>query len=343
MSCFFEDNPEDVQAVVAILKRGGVVAVPTETVYGLAADALNPDACRQIFEIKRRPLIDPLIVHVYDVPQAAALAYFSPLAERLAQTFWPGPLTLVLPKKSQVPDLITAGRETVGLRIPQHPLLRKVLRLSGLPLAAPSANPFGSLSPTTAQHVRNSLEARAPYILDGGACAVGVESTIVDMSRSERPLVLRPGPISADALTSVLGVAPLCASISGTVVSASIDDGVGGGLPAPGLLSGHYRPRTPLFLLKKGGVPPEGMRGDRFAWVRFVSEGAFSGSLRGVESYCLSKTGCLAEGARRLFALLHMLDSLHYTAIYVTELPNNGMGVAMNDRLQRASVAMNRH
>ena len=336
MDRFFEDNPEDLEAIVTLLKKGRVVAVPTETVYGLAADALNVEACRRIFEIKCRPLIDPLIVHVYDRAQAALLAQLTPLANRLAESFWPGPLTLVLPKKPLVPDLITAGRPTVALRSPQHPLLRKVLKISGLALAAPSANPFSCLSPTTAAHVREALGTRAPYILDGGGCTIGVESTIVDLSVPERPVVLRPGPITADALQAALANTPVeSAIVSVEGALARKDEGVG--LPAPGLLSKHYCPRTPLFLLRPGVLPPKASKGSKIAWVRLERTDLPCPAVEGVETHPLSERGSLAEAARNLFGLLHQLDARRYKAIYVTKLPNEGLGTAMNDRLKRAS------
>ena len=242
----------------------------------------------------------------------------------------------MLPKKPTVPDLITAGRPTVALRAPQHPLLRKVLKISGLPLAAPSANPFGCLSPTTAEHVREALGPRVPYILDGGACEIGVESTIVDLSVPEQPIVLRPGPITTKALEPFLeGTTVKPARINVENALTLKDKGVG--LPAPGLLPKHYCPRTPLFLLKPGVLPPKASKETKIAWVRFERKALLIPKVQGVETHFLSKNGSLAEAAHNLFALLHQLDAREYTSIYVTKLPNDGLGAAMNDRLKRAA------
>jgi L-threonylcarbamoyladenylate synthase len=180
-----------------VLREGGLVAIPTETVYGLAAHALDARACRAIFRAKGRPANDPLIVHVLDLAHAEQLAEFNDAARRLTRAFWPGPLTLVLPKRACVPAIVTSGGATVALRAPSHPLARRLLKLAGVPLAAPSANPFSYISPTTAAHVRDGLGARIPHILDGGECDVGVESTVVDLTQPSRPRILRPGAISA--------------------------------------------------------------------------------------------------------------------------------------------------
>jgi L-threonylcarbamoyladenylate synthase len=231
--------PEDIARAAAHLRAGEVVAVPTETVYGLAANALEDAAVRKIFAVKGRPLLDPLIVHGADAAFLEQVAVFTPAGRRLAAAFWPGPLTLVLPKRAVVPDVVTAGRATVAVRAPAHPVMRAVLAACGLPLAAPSANPFGYLSPTRADHVRDSLGAGAPWIVDGGPCALGLESTIVDVSDpAATPRVLRPGPITAEALSMVLGV---------TVLSgASKKEGAPpppatAGMIAPGLLERHRR------------------------------------------------------------------------------------------------------
>lgn len=320
------DKPEDIQRAIAILKRGGVVAIPTETVYGLAADALNPQACRNIFEIKGRPLIDPLIVHVYAFEQVKKLAVISPEAKRLAKIFWPGPLTLVLPKKPEVPDIVTASQKTVAIRIPGHPLLRKVLRASKLALAAPSANPFGYISPTRPEHVRASLGSRVPYILDGGPCSIGIESTIVDMSTPSQPRILRPGPITQRTIEKRLGIRIKTLSAAGAKTKSSPI--------TPGLMEKHYSPYTSLFLLDPGSPTPSDLP-QKSAWVRLSRETQAQNT--GADAFWLSESGNLREAARHLFALLRTLDTQGYQAIYLEKMPNRGIGVSINDRLQRAA------
>ena len=187
----YSPTPVNLRRLAGVLRDGGLVALPTETVYGLAANALDARACRAIFRAKGRPTQDPLIVHVLDLAHAEELATFHPLARRLARRFWPGPLTLVLPKKICIPDIVTADRATVAIRSPAHPLTRQLLRRAGIPLAAPSANPFGYISPTTAAHVRDSLGKKISYILNGGACSVGVESTILDLTNPAALKILR--------------------------------------------------------------------------------------------------------------------------------------------------------
>ncbi len=326
---FFGDNPEDIQRVVEILKGDGVVAIPTETVYGLAADALNPQACRNIFEIKGRPLIDPLIVHVYALKQVEDLAIISPETRRLVEAFWPGPLTVVLPKKPIVPDLITANRETVAIRIPRHPLLRKILKSSRLPLAAPSANPFGYISPTRAEHVRESLGDRAPYILDGGPCIIGIESTIVDMSIPSKPRILRPGPITRRTIEQRLRIK--LEAMPNPQVANEPNPPI-----APGLMKKHYSPHTALFLLDPGS-PPLPAPPKRSAWVRLSRSPKLQRTE--VDEFWLSESGDLREAARNLFALLRILDTKQYRAIYLEKMPNRGLGATINDRLRHAAAS----
>lgn len=325
------DTPNDIQTVVGILKKGGLVAVPTETVYGLAADALNPNACRKIFDIKGRPLIDPLIVHVYSRDQVETLAHWSTAAQRLAAAFWPGPLTLVLPKKAAVSDIVTAGRPAVAIRMPRHPFLRKVLKVGRLPLAAPSANPFGYLSPTQARHVCASLGSRIPYILDGGPCSIGLESTIVDLSTPGHPQLLRPGPITAEAITDILETPP--ARHLKHCAKARV---------APGQFKRHYRPRTPLHLFASGTSPSLTARDHKVkvAWVTLCRQSvSLPTGNRNVATFWLSKSGDLNEAAHNLFALLHHLDAQSYQAIYLEKMPAEGIGIAINDRLERAAAS----
>src|SRR4051812_38280751 len=234
----YSPTSANLQRLAAALRRGELVAIPTETVYGLAANALDAKACRSIFKAKRRPANDPLIVHVLDLAHAEQLAEFNPAARRLVRRFWPGPLTLVLPKKTCVPGIVTSGGSTVAIRAPAHPLARRLLRLAKIPLAAPSANLFGYISPTTAEHVRDGLGRRIPHILDGGASRVGVESTVLDVTHPARPRILRPGAVTATQLGKFLGVK----------VHGAKAKGSRGRQLAPGMLERHYSPRTPLVV-----------------------------------------------------------------------------------------------
>jgi L-threonylcarbamoyladenylate synthase len=334
--------PEDIARVAERLRAGGVVALPTETVYGLAANALDEAAVRKIFAIKGRPLLDPLIVHGLDVEFLERVAEFTPAARRLAAAFWPGPLTLVVPKKAVVPDVVTAGRATVAVRVPAHPVMRAVLAACELPLAAPSANPFGYLSPTRAEHVRDSLGAGAPWIVDGGACALGLESTIVDVSDPAKPArVLRPGPLTAEALSEALGepveIGPGECPPRLMRDEDNSRDKVPG-LIAPGLLERHYSPRTKLSLLNPGERPPAPPRGQRAAWVRLRRVPGEPEPLEGTEAYWLSERGDVAEAAHGLYELLRQLDGEGYAQLWCELAPETGLGTAFNDRVRRGAA-----
>lgn len=306
-----------IDEAAAILKRGGLVAIPTETVYGLAANALDPLAVAKIFAAKQRPFFDPLIVHLADLswwPRVAA--EFPPLAMKLAERFWPGPLTLILPRQPSVPDLVTSGLPTVGVRIPDHPLTRQLLKKVDLPLAAPSANPFGRLSPTTAEHVRRQLGDRVDLILDGGPCRVGVESTIVQVTEQTATL-LRPGGIPIEEIESLIG--PVKRPERGEQQAPL----------APGMLDSHYAPRTPLQIVdtiplslrpRTGLIVLSGEPPDEFAKVEV-----------------LSSRGDLVEGAANFFQALHRLDQAGLERIVAVRFPDHGLGVALNDRLRRAA------
>ena len=244
----------DIQRAVALLRQGELVALPTETVYGLGADALNPDAVAKIFAAKGRPSDHPLIVHLADAEALTTWARDIPKdAIALARAFWPGPLTLILKKEEGVPDIVTGGQDTVGLRVPNHPIALQLLRAFGSGLAAPSANRFGRISPTTAEHVRQELGDRVPLILDGGPCQVGLESTILDLSRGV-PVILRPGAIGADDIARVIGRRP---RLRDEDAKASTD--------APrvsGALAAHYAPRTPLELVHGASLASRVREGD---------------------------------------------------------------------------------
>jgi L-threonylcarbamoyladenylate synthase len=345
MSLILEPTSANIERVASHLRAGGVAAVPTETVYGLAAHAMDEAACRAIFTIKGRPLIDPLIVHVANLEMARTLAQFSPLAEQIAAVLWPGPLTLVLPKRPQVPDLITANRPTVALRMPAHHVMRALLDAVALPLAAPSANPFGYISPTCAQHVADSLGDRVPLILDGGPCQVGVESTIVDLTNPATPRVLRPGGLPSDELRArwpdadwAFGPPPHVrvgedvdpTAAQEVVATATVDSKAGMGLPAPGMLDRHYSPRRPVHIFR--GTPPEN------AGAALIITLARPTGVTAANQLWLSENGDLDEMARNLFAVLRAADERQPTAILIEWPPAEGIGLALQDRITRASA-----
>jgi L-threonylcarbamoyladenylate synthase len=305
----------DIQKAAKIIQDGGLVAFPTETVYGLGADALNPYAVAAIFEVKNRPTFDPLIVHVADPFQAEMLLAkpFPEAALKLIEQFWPGPLTLVLPKSHLVPDIVTASLPNVAIRVPNHPLALDLILESGRPIAAPSANPFGQVSPTTAEHVRQSLGDKVKMILDGGPCEVGVESTIISFAEKE-PIVLRLGGLSLEEIELVIGKI--------NVSTGSKDKPM-----APGQLLQHYSPRTPLRLIS-GAVTPNAKTG----WLGLQNPPAGFGAVE-----VLSKTGDLKEAAANLFAAMRRLDEKGLEMIMAQPVPDEGLGRAINDRLYRAS------
>lgn len=319
---FLSFSPSDLARAADLLRTGHCVALPTETVYGLAADALNPAALAQVFTIKGRPLLDPLIVHVLD---QAALAEVAEPDERLALLagFWPGPLTVVLRRKPCVPDLVTASKPTVAVRIPAHPIFREVLRLSGRPLAAPSANPFGYVSPTKAGHVSDSLGARCPWIVDGGACTHGVESTILDLSVPGRARLLRPGPVTREALQAKLGPIEVVTRAPSQQVAQD----------APGMLERHYSPATRVELFARGAQPT--VATGKVARLLLARR---SDLPVGPEDFYLSEHGSAEEGARHLFDLLRQLDARGFDVIQAELAEAVGIGVAYNDRLTRAAA-----
>jgi len=304
--------PATLSDYALLLRAGGLVAFPTETVYGLGADASNSEAVLQIYETKGRPRFNPLIVHCADLAMAHTLAEFSPLAERLA-TLWPGPLTLVLPKRPEAPlsQLVTAGLDTVGIRVPAHPLALQLIELVGRPLAAPSANPSGRLSPTTPGQVIAAFGARIP-VLDGGACAAGVESTIVKVD-GDRVIQLRAGALAREEIEALIG-RPL---------ELGSNDG---GIVAPGMLASHYAPHARLRLEAEAPRPGE-------AYLAFGAAPAWDGPLRN-----LSADADPREAARNLFSMLHELDATGVATIAVAPVPHSGLGEAINDRLARAAA-----
>lgn len=322
------------------LVGGLVVAIPTETVYGLAAHALDEAAVRRIFAIKGRPLIDPLIVHVSGRADAESLATVSATAGRLMAAFWPGPLTLVLEKRAAVPDLVTAGRSTVALRSPAHPVAREILRLAGIPLAAPSANPFGYLSPTCAAHVAATLGGAIDGIVDGGPCPIGIESTVVMASGTGDAAIriLREGAITAEQL-EIAGVR----IERGGSGSARADGAGGAGMAGPGMLAAHYQPRTPLVVRDSAeaaarAATESGDAGKPSAVVLFARPQGHSGRAGTEHLFWLSEDGDPAEAARQLYGLLHELDGGKFGQIVVQAAPEAGIGAAINDRLRRAAA-----
>ncbi|MFK7841086.1 MAG: L-threonylcarbamoyladenylate synthase [Sphingorhabdus sp.] len=290
------------------LRAGSLVAVPTETVYGLAADSTNTDAVAEIYRTKGRPDFNPLIVHVPDLSAANKLGDFGNLAVQFAQAFWPGPLTLVVPKAANcsATAAVTAGLDTIAIRCPVHPVMRELLAESGMVLAAPSANRSGGISPTTADHVARSLGDQAPLILDGGPCERGLESTIVAIDDSNYR-ILRPGPVTPMQLEKVAGK-PSVTSSTGKIES-------------PGQLASHYSPSKPLRLNATAAEPDEYL----------IGFGLIAGD------WNLSPQADIAEAASHLFAALHDADASEGLKIAVAPVPDDGIGLALNDRLRRAA------
>ncbi len=301
-----------------IVRRGGIVAFPTETVYGLGASAFDRSAVERVFRIKKRPPEDPLIVHLFEAQQARSLVQAFPAeAWKLARRFWPGPLTLVLPKGDAVPDVVTAGLPTVAIRVPNHAVALAFLREAGTPVAAPSANPFGQVSPTTAEHVREQLGREVDLILDGGPCWVGVESTIVSFC-GPQPALLRPGGIPTEWIEELIG--PLAYPSPYDRIPL-----------APGRLPRHYAPRTPLVVSSDLRRVPRGKRVGLLCLRRPPEADHFAA----VE--VLSQSGDLIEAAARLFAALRRLDRCGLDLIVAQPVPEEGLGRAIMDRLRKAS------
>jgi L-threonylcarbamoyladenylate synthase len=323
----YSGTRRNLEALAARLRRGGIVAVPTETVYGLAGDATRRSACLRIFAAKGRPSSDPLIVHIAALRDLARVAIANPAALRLAARFWPGPLTIVLPKTGAVPDEATAGLPSVAVRMPSHPRFRRLIRLAGVPLAAPSANPFGFVSPTTAEHVRSSLGGRVRHILDGGPSRIGLESTIIDLRDPRRPTLLRPGAITRSQLARALG----------TPVGACRGSAPKGrGHVAPGQMKRHYSPRTPVTLHASLSLRGASRGNPADAWL-FLAKPAGSGAAPGRNIFWLDARGDLRRAARRLFAVLRELDEGGYRRIHVERPAGRGLAEALADRLSRAS------
>jgi L-threonylcarbamoyladenylate synthase len=316
--------PKALVEAVRCLRAGGVVAFPTETVYGLGADATNAKAIARLYDAKGRPAFNPLIAHVHDAAAARGLGILDPVASRLAEAFWPGPLTLVVPRQSDCPvaELATAGLTTIALRVPAHTVARDLLATFGGPIVAPSANRSGHVSPTTAQHVLADLRGRIDLVLDGGPSPVGLESTIV--ACIGRPTLLRPGGLPRTDIERVLGH-----SLADS--PRSVENAKNGEAPlAPGQLPTHYAPRTPLRLNARTVDIGEALLA--------FGEPLFSSSDRAVSVLNLSPGADMMEAAANLFSYLRSLDALGASAIAVMPIPQIGLGEAINDRLQRAAA-----
>ncbi|HWB64636.1 MAG TPA: L-threonylcarbamoyladenylate synthase [Chitinophagales bacterium] len=307
------------------LEKGELAAIPTETVYGLAGNALNEDTVLKIFTAKNRPHFDPLIVHTHSIEEIEKYVQAVPAkALKLMEAFMPGPLTVLLPKKTNIPDLVTSGLDEVAIRIPQHPLTLELLKSLPFPLAAPSANPFGYISPTTAQHVYDQLQGKIPYILDGGPCHIGLESTIIGFEK-DNVVVYRLGGLPVEQIENLVGPVVVAPQKSANP-------------HAPGMLPSHYAPKKKLIF---GNT--KALQDDSTDWPGGNKKGiiAFDTPVEGVSAdnqVILSPTGNLNEAAKNLFAAMRRLDASDVDVIYAVEFPSTGLGRAINDRLKRASA-----
>lgn len=311
----------DIQQAKAFLLQGEVVGIPTETVYGLAGNAFDIEAVAKIFEVKSRPTFDPLIVHTNSIERLSEFVQFIPeKAQLLAQKFMPGPLTMLLPKHLSIADLVTSGLETVAVRIPNHPLTLALLASLDFPLAAPSANPFGYISPTSAQHVAQQLGDKIPYILDGGECQVGIESTIVGFENDE-VIVYRKGGLAIEEIETVVG-------------KVLVNSHSSSNPKAPGMLKSHYAPRKEMFILNNHNLNNEIHR-DRIGYLAFQK---YNPDLPQKNQLILSTSSSYREASKNLFAFMRVLDAMDIDKIYVELLPEEDLGIAINDRLRRASA-----
>lgn len=319
----FSKTGTDITYAADLLRKGEVVGIPTETVYGLAGNALDEEAVLTIFEVKKRPHFDPLIIHVSSLENLEKYVLSIPDTLRaLAAHFMPGPLTLLLEKRNIIPDLVTAGSPMVAVRIPAHPVTKKLLEMLDFPLAAPSANPFGYISPTTASHVADQLGDSLPYILDGGPCRVGLESTIVGIENG-KITVFRKGGLELEAIREFSGQEIIVREHSSSQPEA------------PGMLTLHYAPVTPFFLLDKKEEWDALQDNPGYCYLRF------SAALKHIpmeRQWILSPEGNMHEAARNLFRSMRELDEPGCNVIYAEKMPDKGLGTAINDRLKRASA-----
>jgi L-threonylcarbamoyladenylate synthase len=317
----------DIDVAASALRDGKLVAFPTETVYGLGANALDAKAVARVFEAKQRPHFDPLIVHIASADELHAVARDIPfVAQQLMDAFWPGPLTLILPKTDRVPSLVTSGLDTVAVRFPAHPVAQAVITEAGVPVAAPSANPFGRLSPTRVAHVVDGLGDAVDFIVDGGSTPWGVESTIVDVHDGATVRVLRHGALAMEEIAAVIGSVTLEDAAAGAEELGETPQG-------PGQLSKHYAPHTRLIGVDRGiGLPADPHN------AAYLGFSTVPGDLSFLATETLSVSGDLREAAANLFDALHRLDDVDASVIYAEWVPNEGIGRAINDRLRRAAA-----
>jgi L-threonylcarbamoyladenylate synthase len=344
----FKINDETIRQAAAHIVRGGLAAFPTETVYGLGADAFNPDALALIFEIKNRPRFDPLIVHIAAINTLEKVADLSMLdtdarkkLDALTEKFWPGPLTLILPKQQAVPDLATGGLSTVAVRLPSLAVARQLIALSTGAVAAPSANPFGCLSPTSAEHVLVMLGDKVEIILDGGPTQVGLESTVLDICNGQAR-ILRPGGIAKESIEAVIGPLVENTALDDTTMGAAYGAAIGA--VSPGMMKSHYAPQASLELCDfetLSNIPANNNNAFLFfdgvsckQWQKKQKQLYDKTSIK-----VLSETGNITEAAARFFQSLHMLDRPEISRIYAQLAPEEGLGAAINDRLQKASYS----
>ena len=311
----------DISKVIEILNNDDIVAIPTETVYGLAGNIYSEKAIRKIFQVKQRPFFNPLIVHIQSIDKIEeVVSEFPAKAQKLAKAFWPGSLTLILPKKSNIPDIITAGKDTVGVRVPNHPVTLSLLKQLSFPLAAPSANPFNRISPTSSLHVEGYFKNRISMILEGGECKNGIESTIIGFKNNEA-LLYRLGSISIEEIEKIIGKIQIKNKNDTTP-------------NAPGMLAKHYAPRTKMYLVDDVEKFIKHFKNKKIGILRFKDK-MNTCSIEHLE--VLSKLGDLKEAASKLYNTLHKLERLNLEIIVAERFPDFGLGKSINDRLERAS------
>ena len=338
MTKYLSADPDNILEAAQMIQNGGLVAFPTETVYGLGANALNEEAVSKIFSAKGRPAADPLIVHLYGVQQISrVVSSFSAQAQKLAENFWPGALTLILPKQAVVPDLVTSGLETVAVRIPNHPVALALIKAAGTPIAAPSANRFGHTSPTTARHVYHDLDGRIDIILDGGPTSIGVESTVLDLSTTPAR-ILRPGGVTREMIEAVIG----------PVIVLGLRKKAEKGLPSPGLLEKHYAPRAELVLFRgeKSQLALSNYLDQQKAAGRKIGalaadEEAVALERMGILVYRLGTSADLSSAARHIYAGMRWLDAQKVDVMVCRDFEAQGLGLAIRDRLTRAATSIN--
>lgn len=311
----------DISKAVQLLSQGDIVAIPTETVYGLAGNIFIEDAINKIFDVKQRPRFNPLIVHLNNIDQVPEIVReFPEKAQLLAKNFWPGPLTLILPKKSSVPDAVTAGKDTVAIRIPDHPVTLELLKELPFPIAAPSANPFNRISPTRSSHVEEYFKDSIPMILEGGECNRGIESTIIGFENNE-PIIYRLGSLELEKIESVIGKV----QVKNKKESAP---------NAPGMLAKHYAPKTRIILVDDLTKSIASYPNQAIGVLKFTGEVEYA-NITKIE--LLSKAGDLSEAASNLYNALHALDNSDLDLIIAERFPNHSLGKTINDRLERAT------